>query len=251
MLTEERQSEILRLLGQKNAVTVLELTNLLGASESTIRRDLNDLHRQRLLNKVHGGATAAESTIYRSTEDAVSVRREQQYEEKKAIGRYAASLIRPDDFVYMDAGTSTEHMIDFITEKDAIFVTNAVSHAQKLVQKGLTVYILGGRFKQATEAIVGPQALDDLSKYNFTKGFFGTNGVHQKSGYTTPDPAEANVKRMALTRCKEKYILADPTKFNQVSPITFCELAGAVVLTTPLRDTMWKHSKNIREVTRL
>lgn len=248
MLTTERQAEILKLLGQKNAVTVLELTALLHASESTVRRDLNDLHRQGLLNKVHGGATTLENMVYRSTEDAVAVRREQQCSEKEQIGRYAASLIRPGDFVYLDAGTSTEYMIEHIAEKDAVFVTNAVSHAQKLVQKNLTVYILGGRFKLATEAIVGPQALDDLQKYNFTKGFFGANGVHQKSGCTTPDPAEATVKHAALSRCKEKYILADPTKFNQVSPITFCELAEATILTTRLRDAGWKNIKNIREV---
>ncbi len=253
MLTEERFSEILRLIEQQKAVTVSELTHLLGASESTIRRDLNVLHERGLIRKVHGGATALQSVrdIYNTAEDTVSEKRAQNRQEKLRIARYAASLVQSGDFIYLDAGTSTDALIDYLPDRKAVFVTNALSHAQKLVQRGFTTYILGGEFKLATEAIVGSEALSSLQKYNFTKGFFGTNGVSPSSGFSTPDINEAMVKTKAISRCRECYILSDSSKFNKVSSITFGEFEHATVITTLLNDSNYRNCKNIVEVDRL
>ena len=68
-------------------------------------------------------------------------------------------------------------MINFINNTKAVFVTNGIVHARKLIQKKCTTYILGGELKLATEAIVGAETVNALRKYNFTKGFFGVNGV--------------------------------------------------------------------------
>ena len=78
-------------------------------------------------------------------------------------------------------------MIPFIKETQAGFVTNAISHAKLLAEKGCRVYLLGGEFKSQTEAIVGEEAMEMLSKYNFTKGFWGTNGISVSKGYSTPE----------------------------------------------------------------
>lgn len=85
-------------------------------------------------------------------------------------------------------------MIDFITARQAVFVTNAITHAKKLAQKGCTVYILGGEFKAITEAIVGEEAVSSVEKYNFTKGFWGANGISMQRGFSTPELKEALVK---------------------------------------------------------
>ena len=77
--------------------------------------------------------------------------------------------IAPGDFVYLDAGTTTELLIEYITSHQAVFVTNAISHAKRLAERGFTVYLLGGEFKAVTEAIVGEEAVAALEKYNFTK----------------------------------------------------------------------------------
>lgn len=84
-------------------------------------------------------------------------------------------MIREEDFVYLDAGSSVDVMIDYITESGALYVTNSVSHAQKLLKKGMRVFLIGGELKAVTEAIVGAEAVESLKKYHFTKGFFGTN----------------------------------------------------------------------------
>ena len=247
MLAEERYNEILRLVNEKKTVTVQELTEVLDTSESTIRRDLTTLHKKGSLIKVHGGATAL--SVEGMTRDAsLTVRRDMNIEEKVAIAKYAAALIEKDDFVYLDAGSSVDLMIDYIVEQEAIYVTNAIVHAQKLLQKGCRVFLLGGELKEVTEAIVGAQAIDSLKRYNFTKGFFGANGVHRERGLTTPDITEALVKEKAMEQCANRYVLADSTKINQISSVTFAGFEEGMILTTRLRDASYKACKNILEV---
>lgn len=247
MLAEERYAEILRIVNEQKTVTVQDLTEILDTSESTIRRDLTILHKKGSLNKVHGGATAV--SMESATKDAaLSVRFDLNREEKVLIGKYAATLVEKEDFVYLDSGSSVGAMIDYITETDAVYVTNAVGHALKLLKKGCKVFLLGGELKEVTEAIVGAEAVESLKKYNFTKGFFGTNGVHPLSGYTTPDITEALVKEKALQQCRKVYVLADSTKIGQTSSVTFGEFEEAQVLTTRLKDNSYKKCEQIQEV---
>ncbi len=247
MLTEERYAAILKLLEKKKVVTVSELTEAFNSSESTIRRDLTALNNIGKLNKVHGGATAID-VFYSTKDDDVSIRQSRNTDQKNVIGKYAASLIEENDFVYIDAGTTTEIMIEYITMKKAIYVTNGTVLAKKLAQKGCQVFILGGELKMATDAVVGNEAINSLKKYNFTKGFFGTNGVNMKVGFTTPDVSEALVKAEAISRCNEKFVLADNSKFNSISPITFANLNSATIITTELDDKQYKKYTTILEV---
>ena len=166
MLTEERFTRILSILESMGSVTVQQLMTELDASESTIRRDLNTLDANGQLIKVHGGAIL-KNTSYSTEDDEVMQRKERNKGAKEKIAKYASGLIEPGDFVYIDAGTTTDLMIDFITTKQAVFVTNAITHAKKLARKGCTVYILGGEFKAITEAIVGEEAVSYDSLYIF------------------------------------------------------------------------------------
>ena len=231
MLTEERLQTIQDMVERRKSASIQELVEELDISESTVRRDLALLDQQGRVSKVRGGAMACDS--HYSTEDApVASRRDLNLGEKQAIARYAASLIRPHDFIYLDAGTTTELLIDYLTEKNVVFVTNALSHARKLSQRGYTAYIPGGEFKAATEAVVGEEAMESLRKYNFTKGFWGTNGISVKGGFSTPDVKEANVKKTAMEHCAECYVLCDSSKFSQISCVKFNEIANAVIITT-------------------
>ena len=194
MLTQERHNKILELLTKQDTVTVGELSQGLETSESTIRRDLVTLDKMGKVKKVHGGAAAIHmvSTVF---EEDVTTKSALNVTEKEAIGRVAAGLVTNDDFVFIDAGTTTAAMIDFIYDNvRATFVTNGIVHAKKLIQKGLKAYIIGGQIKLTTEAVVGTEAINNLRKYNFTKTFIGTNGISVKGGYSTPDVEEAAVK---------------------------------------------------------
>ncbi|MBO5199633.1 MAG: DeoR/GlpR transcriptional regulator [Lachnospiraceae bacterium] len=246
MLTQERFCEILKVLDRKQSVTVQELVEILQTSESTIRRDLTELNRQGKLVKVHGGATAVHMN-YETRDADVEVRQDKNKEEKLKIGRCAAGLIDSSDFVYIDAGTTTERMIDFITQKDAIFVTNSAIHARMLSKKGMKVYLLGGEYKGSTEAVVGGEAVYSLQKYHFTKGFWGTNGIGIQAGYTTPEPSEALVKRAAMERTAKRYILSDSSKFSRISSVSFAAFEDATIITTKVMDPAYQDCDNIIE----
>lgn len=233
MLTEQRYEVILKLLEEKKSITVSEVKELMHTSESTVRRDITALHQAGKLVKVFGGAIAADHTLM-TEEPTVAQKVEVHKEEKKRIAQYAASLVCAEDFVYLDAGTTTGCMLDYLAKSEAVFVTNAVAHAQALAAAGLRVFLVGGELKASTEAVVGNQAMLTLKNYHFTKGFFGTNGISRKAGFTTPDANEALIKRAAMEQCRERYVLGDSSKFGRVSAVTFTDFKEAEILTESL-----------------
>lgn len=247
MLTEERYQLILRILDERKAVTVAELSQQLDISESTIRRDLNALAEMGKLNKVFGGATALNqnSGIF---ETNVANRADNMSEEKTAIARYAAALIGDDDFVFIDAGTTTLRLIDFITNNKATYVTNGIIHGQKLIQKGLEAYIIGGRIKPLTEAIIGTMGIKSLEHMNFTKAFMGTNGIDLTAGFTTPDIDEARLKETAIQHSYRTFVLADHSKFRQVCAVTFAPLKIGSIITDVCPDNKFIEKTIIKEV---
>ena len=126
--------------------------------------------------------------------------------------------------------------------------TYAIEHASRLAERGFKVFIIGGQLKLTTEAVIGAAALDSIRSYNFTKGFFGTNGISRVSGFSTPDSSEALVKAEALTRCRKAFVLADSSKFNKISPITFANISCATILTDKLIDKKYRDYTTIIEV---
>lgn len=248
MLSEERHKLILEKLERESVVYLNDLVQYLNTSESTIRRDLSALDKAGLLKKVHGGATSLKDISINTSDEIVENRQNLNINEKAKIAAYAASLINDNDFVYIDAGTTTELMINFINNTKAIFVTNGIVHARKLLKKNCTTYILGGELKLTTEAIVGAETVNSLRKYNFTKGFFGVNGVDIERGFTTPDVREAMVKEEALYRSKSRFVLCDKSKFDEISSITFADIKEAKIITTNLENNRYRQETEILEV---
>ena len=232
MLAEERFAQILDLLSEKRSATVQELCEALNASESTIRRDLTELDRLGKVNNVHGVATLPDRP-FMADEPPMDANQSLPIPEKRAIAKAAAALIRPQDFVYIDAGTTTLALVQVLSGSalEAHYVTNGIAHARLLAQKGCKVFVPGGMLRPNTEAIVGAAAVASLQAYNFTKAFLGVNGVDLQAGFTTPDPEEAAVKATAVRRARESWFLADSTKFARVYPAVITELRGGAILT--------------------
>ena len=247
MFTEERFNIILQELKVKGIVSVTDLVKLLEASESTVRRDLNTLDSEGLLKKIHGGAVAiGESTS--KYDYKVNVRQSLNVNEKCIIAEHAATLIEDGDVIYLDAGTTTELIIDFIRANNITVVTNGIVHAKKLLEKGFKTFIVGGEVKAVTEAIIGSTTVEELKKYNFSKGFFGVNGVSNQNGYTTPDVNEASVKAQAMKMCRESYVLADQSKLEKVSFITFGAITDSTLITTRIDNNNIGYDTNVIEV---
>lgn len=247
MLTEERYSIILETVNKQRSVKLSDLCVLLDTSESTIRRDLNALAEKGMLTKVHGGAIALDDS-FTFIEHNVEEKSKLFAVEKEAIAKFAASLVSNDDFVFLDAGTTTEKMIDYLPERNATFVTNGLIHAKKLAQRGFKVFIPAGEIKPTTEAIVGAECVLALQNYNFTKCFLGVNGISLSGGFSTPDKNEASIKTAVLNNSQKIYILADHSKFDKVTSVTFASLNRGKIITDKLEDRKYLNKASIKEV---
>ena len=182
MLAEERIQKIKDYVDANGSATLNELMDLLSASESTVRRALSEMDKNHLISRVHGGAVSlnAVSSSILTKDDSLENRRSINTEDKKAIAQYAASLIEDGDFVYIDSGSTTEFLAEYIKAPNATYVTNSFAVARVLGRKNFNVYLIGGEFKATTEAIVGEVASMALEHYNFTKGFFGNQRRYYK-----------------------------------------------------------------------
>lgn len=247
MLTEQRHCMILDYLQKHHSATVTVLSQLLDASDSTVRRDLTLLSEQKKLKKVHGGATILAEDVH-TKEDTVSQKSLRYISEKERIAAYAASLIQDKDFVFIDSGTTTLKLIEYIENTHATYVTNGIVHAKKLIERNCRTYILGGQVKPVTEAIVGAQCVAAIEKYHFTKAFLGTNGIHVDAGFTTPDIEESLVKTAVAQQAYMTYILSDHSKFNTVSSFTFAPLHQCCIITDGTVEPKYKKITVIKEV---
>jgi DeoR family fructose operon transcriptional repressor len=228
VLTEERHNIILELLKEKGVVKINDLVELINTSESTIRRDLTFLESVNALKRIHGGAKLPKGRL---NEPSYSEKEVQSVHEKKSIAKYAASLIEEGDSIYLDAGTSTYEMIQYIDKPNIVVVTNGLKHINALVDKNINAYILGGKIKNITKAVIGTDALKSLEKFRFDKCFIGINGVHLEYGFTTPDSEEAILKENAIKCSRQSFVLADESKFGEVSFIKVADLREAVIIT--------------------
>ena len=248
MIAEERWGRIVSLVNDRGVMTVTQLMEELDASESTIRRDLVRLDAMGRLRKVHGGATRLAMPGYVMADQSMSGRKGQHMEEKRAIGAYAATLIKPGDFVFIDGGTTTECLVDAITEKDATYMTNSLPHAQKLLAKGCRTLLPGGEVKPLTEVLIGSETVDSIRRYHVTIGFWGTNGAALDSGFTTPELNEAAVKRIGIENTLHPYVLCDSSKFSSIALVTFADFNRAIVVTDRINDPDMRDTDNILEV---
>lgn len=235
VLAEERLERITQLVNERGSVSVPQLMGELDASESTIRRDLRKLDELGKLTKVHGGALRVRDD-YVLADLPFAGRQSLHHEEKHAIAAYAAKLIKPTDFVFIDGGTTTECLVEAITETRATYCTNSIPHAQHLLAKGCHTLLPGGEIKPITEVLVGAETVNSIRRYHFTLGFWGTNAVGLESGFTTPEFSEAAVKQISLEHTVRPYVLCDSSKFTKTSLITFADLLDASIITDHLPD---------------
>lgn len=168
-MDNQRHRIILNELDKKGNVTVASLVELTGASESSIRRDLVELDHQGFLKRVHGGATLIPK-VTQTIEDPLGKRQLLNADEKKKIAKYAAGMIEANDVVYLDAGSSTLELIEYLDQKEAHYITNGLMQAQQLTIKGFHVVCLGGEVRNITGSCVGVNTMKSLSRYHFSKG---------------------------------------------------------------------------------
>ncbi|GAB7047698.1 DeoR/GlpR family DNA-binding transcription regulator [Catenuloplanes indicus] len=211
MYPEERQQEILRLARANARVDVVALADALNVTAETIRRDLTVLERAGVLRRVHGGAIPVERIGF---EPALATRDSVLISEKERIAKAALAEVPAEGAIILDAGTTTARLAQLLpTDRELTVVVNSPVIAASLgLKSNLSVLLLGGRLRGKTLATVDDWALRPLEEMYVDVAFMGTNGLSTERGMTTPDPAEAAVKRAMINASRRVVLLADHTK---------------------------------------
>ncbi|WP_182886417.1 DeoR/GlpR family DNA-binding transcription regulator [Microbispora sp. H10885] len=231
MYAEERQQEILRVARDAGRVDVVTLADRFGVTTETIRRDLTALERAGVLRRVHGGAIPVERLGF---EPALAARDEVMTVEKERIAKAALAELPQDGAVVLDAGSTTSRLVQALPpDRELTVVVNSPPLATMLASRpNLTVLMLGGRVRGRTLATVEDWAIQQLSQLNVDVAFMATNGCSVAKGLTTPDPAEAAIKRAMIACADRAVLLADHTKFSATYLARFATLREIDVVIT-------------------
>jgi len=227
MLTSERKAHIRAVLRRDGRVVAKALSGELGLSEDTIRRDLRELASEGLLQRVHGGALPASPAMV-----DFAGRQRIASDEKVAIGRAAARLVRPGQILFVDGGTTAVQLARHLApDLKAMVVTHSPSVAVELAShSNIDVELIGGRLFKHSVVAVGAAAIEAISRVRADIYFMGVTGVHQEAGLTTGDLEEAAVKRCLSHHAAETIVLASNEKLGAVSPFVVVPLSEITML---------------------
>jgi DeoR family transcriptional regulator, fructose operon transcriptional repressor len=231
MYAEERQREILARARERGRVEVESLSKGFEVSAETIRRDLNNLEQAGVLRRVHGGAIPVERL---NLEFPLAQRDQLMTQQKDAIAQAALGQLPRTGAILLDAGTTTSRLARCLPAGlDLTVVTNSPAIGLALAQRDdLTVMLLGGRIRQKTSATVDEWALHSTRQIHVDVAFMATNGISVSRGLTTPDPAEAGIKRAMIASARRVVLLADHTKLDNDCFARFGELSDVDLLVT-------------------
>lgn len=221
----ERREKIVGLLLSKRRMSVSELSKQLRVTGATIRADLEALTQENKLIRTYGGALAPQKAA--TPELAMDVRLQSQVEQKQAIGRMAASLVQDGMVICLDASTTSLAVAHFLRNRRGLTViTNSLAVAGAFVDSpGVNVVMPGGTLRHESASLVGPQAVQFLSKLEAELCLMGAHSVHAARGLGEVSQAETEVKRALAGVSRRVVALCDSTKWNRVSVAYFWPLA--------------------------
>lgn len=208
----DRQQRILQYVTENKRVPVAELADITGVSVVTVRHDLNHLEQGAYLKRVHGFAVAEE-------DDSVDSRMLSNFQAKKALAEYAASLITNGETVFIENGSTNTILARLLAkDRDVTVITASVHIANLLRESSCEVILLGGVLQKRSESMVGPLARLALEHVHFAKAFIGIDGFHRETGFTGRDMMRAEIVTTALSKCANNYVLTDSSKFGEIHP---------------------------------
>jgi DeoR family fructose operon transcriptional repressor len=233
LYAEERQQAIADLVAQRGRLSVNALAEEYAVTTETVRRDLSVLERAGILRRVHGGAVPASALT--ALEPKLGDRDLAHGDEKDRIARKAVQLLpATGGSVLLDAGTTTARLALMIPrELRLTVVTNAVPIAARLAgSPSIDLHLLPGRVRSTTHAAVGDETVAALGRLRADVAFVGTNGLSESHGLSTPDHAEAAVKRAMVAGAHQVVVLVDSSKIGQEHMVRFARLDDVDVVVT-------------------
>lgn len=235
MLPAERKRRIVELVTERDGCSVADLAAELDFSKATIRRDLQELEDSGRIERSHGGAVPVSSV---GQERSYGQREVDRLDAKQAIGASAVDLIQDAQVVSFDAGTTTMAVARAVSDAHSFeAVTNMPDLATVLLETGIEVTVTGGTLRSRTRALVGPTAESFLDSHHVDLLFIGTNAIDAETGLTTPNEAEAAVKSSLVEHAARVVLVADSSKFDEQSFVTFAGLDDVDTLVTERAPT--------------
>ena len=223
-MKKQREKEILNLLVERRRIEVTELSELLGVSQVTIRKDLDQLEKMHMIKRIHGFAQL-------SSEDDINSRLAWHYEEKTKIAERAAELISDGDTVMIENGSCCALAALTIakTKKNVTIVTNSAFIAGYIRNEpNVQVVLLGGIYQKESQCLVGPMIRDNAMNYNVKYCLIGTDGWNERIGFTNKDQMRAQAVRDMSASAEQVVVLTDSEKFNAAGTVPL-NLSGCQV----------------------
>lgn len=227
MLAAERQAKIAELIRVQGSVQVDDLAHDLKVSTMTIRRDLEKLQEDNILERCHGGAVAKQEVTYADKSTS-------HMQDKVRLAARCAPLVSAGDNIYLDAGTTTYEIAKAIQNvPDIMVMTNDLEIAGLLKNSQAELLLCGGMVQKSTGSMLGYYATQMLEDFRFDVGFFGAASINEELEVFTPTVDKAFLKRKALQRCRKAYLVVDESKFGKQAVTKVNHLADyTAVITT-------------------
>lgn len=250
LIPAQRRDRIREHLAIHKIVRIADLSEMLNASEATIRRDLERLEDKGIVERTHGGAILSQRL---NLEQEYQQRTLRSPDEKRSIGAIAASLIEEGDNVFINSGTTTTQVIRHIRgNADITVITNNLNAALEMGTVDFELVLLGGSYQPKSISVAGRFAVNNLSQIYANKAFIGVDGFSLKYGFTVPSSPEAEIIRRMLKRTRGKiYVVADHRKWGVVSNFEIAAIDQIHHIITDdgfdsdARDSLAEYSVNI------
>ncbi|MED4475092.1 DeoR/GlpR family DNA-binding transcription regulator [Oceanobacillus caeni] len=221
MLKTKRLDLIEEYIVERGSVSLDELVEKFKVSKNTIRRDVNDLIEGGNFKKVYGGVSVDKSA---STVPYVD-RQIRNHKQKQSIAKAAAEFVQDGDIIFIDSGTTTVEMVEFVKEKELTVITNNVDFIIKaLPYNNLSVFSTGGMLERKTNSFTSAENDELITSYNITKAFIASTGITIKNGVTNSLPLESGLKSTVVRESAENFLLVDSSKFDKAALTTYCQL---------------------------
>lgn len=220
MIKNQRLKEILEYLSTEDNTSLEELASKFNVSMNTMRRDISDLAESGLVQKFYGGVKLA-----RKNDSAYSERIVSNLDQKRKIAKKAADMVKDNDLIYIDSGTTTALLPDYINKNYHLTIVTNNLHVINKVKDIVNweIILVGTKLKHSSHSFINFQDWDYINSLNLNKAFIAATGFTIKSGATNPDNAEAIIKINMMKRSLQSYLLLDSSKFDQTSLITFAK----------------------------
>jgi len=229
-LAASRHEKVAGILRRQRTVRVEDLAAKLRVSAATVRRDLADMERLGLLYRVHGGAVSAERRL---AEPVFDDKEGLAAKEKQKIAAAAARLVKPNDSVFLDGGSTVLALARLLADMSRMtVVTNSLRVATTLSGTGPRMILVGGELRRLSQTFVGTLTQPTIERLHLDTAFIGTIGLSAREGMTTTDPREAHTKELVMSHARRVILLADSSKVGKVSFVKFGSLDDVTVLIT-------------------